>query len=250
MEAKVNYLVEWLREQVKAANMNGLLVGVSGGIDSAVVANLIKLAFPDHSLGVIMPINNSATDEEDAIKVVKQANLDYMIVDLSNVHERLLNQINTSLQAKKTLRSDKIKLGDANLRARLRMSTLYTIANNYGYLVCGTDNEAEWYTGYFTKYGDGGVDVNPLVHLKKFEVRQMADYLNVPESVITKKPSAGLWEGQFDEDELGVSYDAIDRFLAGEDVNEQERMRIEMLHKQTQHKRNLPLMPPPFPNSL
>ena len=122
-----------------------------------------------------------------------------MVVDLSDVHKQMLNQINTNLKKKIHCRNPKIKLGDANLRARLRMSTLYTIANNYGYLVCGTDNEAEWYTGYFTKYGDGGVDVNPLVHLKKSEVREMAVYLNVPESVITKKPSAGLWEGQHDE---------------------------------------------------
>lgn len=250
MEAKVNFLVEWLRKQVKAANMNGLIVGVSGGIDSAVAANLIKLAYPDHSLGVIMPIKNSASDVEDAKKVVQQANLEHLIVDLTDVHERLLQQIHTNLKAKNALRTDKIKLGDANLRARLRMSTLYTIANNYGYLVCGTDNKAEWYTGYFTKYGDGGVDLNPLVHLKKSEVREMAIYLNVPESVITKKPSAGLWEGQFDEDELGVSYDAIDRFLAGKKVSEKERKRIERLHKQTEHKRNLPLMPPPFPDSL
>lgn len=249
MEAKVDFLVQWMREQVKTANMNGLLVGVSGGLDSAVVANLIKLAFPKQSLGVILPIKNMENDEEDALKVVKQADLDYMIVDLSDDHERLLNNINTHLEKKQALRADKIKLSDANLRARLRMSTLYAIGNHYGYLVCGTDNAAEWYTGYFTKYGDGGVDLNPLVHLKKSEVRKMARFLRVPESVITKQPSAGLWEGQTDEDELGISYDAIDRFLDGCDVSDRDRKRIEMLHRQTEHKRNLPMVPPPFPES-
>lgn len=248
MEAKVNFLVTWLREQVADAKMNGLIVGVSGGLDSAVVANLMKLAFPDDSLGVILPVKSIASDEDDAIKVVKRAGLDYMVVDLSDVHEQMLMTINTNLKDKRTFNAEKAKMGDANLRARLRMSTLYTIANNYGYLVCGTDNAAEWYIGYFTKYGDGGVDLNPLVHLTKSEVRDMARFLNVPESVITKKPSAGLWEGQTDERELGMTYDVIDRFLDGHDVSENDRKRIEALHRQTEHKRNVPATPPPFPS--
>lgn len=248
MESKVQFLVNWLRDKVKEATMNGLLVGVSGGLDSAVVANLIKIAFPSNSLGVILPVKSVSSDLEDAMEVVKQANLDYMIVDLSENHEQLLTKINGLLKEKEAFNEEKLKMGDANLRARLRMTTLYTIANNYGYLVCGTDNAAEWYTGYFTKYGDGGVDINPLVHLKKSEVREMARFLNVPKSVVEKKPSAGLWIGQTDEDELGMTYDVIDNHLAGNDVPEQERQRIEKLHKQTEHKRNIPATPPNFPN--
>lgn len=246
MEAKVKFLVNWLQEKVKEANMNGLLVGVSGGLDSAVVANLIKLAFPNDSLGVILPVQSVASDQEDAIETLEKIDMDFMEIDLSSVHKELLDQINKGLQEKSTFNADKVKMGDANLRARLRMSTLYTIANNFHYLVCGTDNEAEWYTGYFTKYGDGGVDINPLVHLKKSEVREMARYLNVPARIVDKAPSAGLWTGQTDEAELGVSYDVIDRYLGGQSVSEESKQIIETLHKQTEHKRNTPATPPPF----
>lgn len=248
MEKKVDFLVKWLREQVVEANVQGLVVGVSGGLDSAVVANLIKLAFPKQSLGVIMPIKSIPSDEDDALKVVEKAELDHIVIDLSDVHDLMIEKIHTILQNKQAYNSAQARMGDANLRARLRMSTLYTIASHYHYLVCGTDNKAEWYTGYFTKYGDGGVDLNPLVHLKKHEVQEMARFLNVPTEVIDKKPSAGLWEGQTDEMELGLTYDVIDRFLAGETISENDRKRIETMHKVTEHKRKTPTTPPPFPS--
>ena len=114
-------------------------------------------------------------------------------------------------------------LADANLRARLRMSTLYSVGTNYKYLVVGTDNAAEWYTGYFTKYGDGGVDLVPLVHFTKGEVRDLARELGVPNEIIEKKPSAGLWEGQTDENEMGTSYEMIDKHIKGEDIPEKDR---------------------------
>src|SRR5690625_4073523 len=119
------------------------------------------------------------------------------------------------------------------------MSTLYTIATNYKYLVVGTDNAAEWYTGYFTKYGDGGVDIQPIIDLRKEEVAKMASFLGVPHDVIVKQPSADLWVGQTDEAELGTSYDYIDKYLKGEPIPETDRRIIEQLHERTEHKRQI-----------
>ncbi len=141
---------------------------------------------------------------------------------------------------------EKAALGDANMRARLRMTTLYAVANNFGYLVVGTDNAAEWHTGYFTKYGDGGVDLVPLVHFTKGEVRELAKILGVPEEIINKAPSAGLWEGQTDENEMGTTYNMIDAYLKGEEIPEKDRTIIERLHAVSEHKRNIAAHPPKF----
>src|SRR5690606_7818796 len=117
-----------------------------------------------------------------------------------------------------------------NLRARLRMSTLYTIANNLGYMVVGTDNKAEVYTGYFTKYGDGGVDLLPIANLLKREVYEWAKVLGVPNEIINKAPSAGLWDGQTDELEMGTTYDYIDAYISGNEIPEKDRVIIDKLH--------------------
>src|SRR5690625_1762296 len=119
------------------------------------------------------------------------------------------------------------------------MSTLYTIATNYKYLVVGTDNAAEWYTGYFTKYGDGGVDIQPIIDLRKEEVSEMAKFLELPQSVINKTPSADLWVGQTDEDELGTTYENIDKFLIGKLIPKKDEQIIKHIHCRTEHKRNV-----------
>lgn len=244
VKQKVEKIVTWLQAQVKEAKVDGLLVGVSGGIDSAVVANLIKRAFPDNSLGVIMPCKSQSDDQKHARLVVEACDLPVMTVDLTETHNEMFSTIKQQLENSGSLNEEQEKLADANLRARLRMSTLYTIATNHKYLVVGTDNAAEWYTGYFTKFGDGGVDLVPLVNLTKGEVREMAGYLEVPEEVIHKKPSAGLWEGQTDENEMGTSYANIDRHLKGEEIPEEDRKIIEAMHKRSAHKRQLPPSPP------
>jgi NAD+ synthase len=246
MEQKIEMLVKWLQERVRESGLKGAIVGISGGIDSAVVTHLIKRAFPEESLGLIMPCKSSPNDQEDALEVVKSSGIEHMVIDLTTTHQTLFTEIEGKLKSKGQWNEQASKLGDANIRARLRMTTLYAVANNFGYLVVGTDNAAEWHTGYFTKYGDGGVDLVPLVHFTKGEVRELAKILGVPEDVITKAPSAGLWEGQTDENEMGTTYDMIDRYLKGEEIPENDKQIIEKLHRQSQHKRELASAPPKF----
>lgn len=238
MENYINYLVKWLQDKVKETNTKGLVLGVSGGVDSAVCAALIKKAFPNNSLGLLMPCHSNKLDTEHGLLVVEKLNLEYRIIKLNKAYDTLLKEIKKNLKP-----SDSFRLAQANLKARLRMSTLYAFAQNNNYLVCGTDNYIEWYTGYFTKYGDGGVDLTPLVHLTKSEIYEMARYLGVNQVIIDKKPSAGLIDNVYDEDELQVSYDTIEDYLAGKKVKAQDRKRIEYLHKVSEHKRHLALMP-------
>lgn len=246
MEQKIEKLVAWIKEQVEQAGLNGAIVGISGGIDSAVVAHLIKKAFPNDSLGLIMPCKSNPKDQEDALKVVETSGIKHYIIDLTETHQALFSTVEEAIKNSGEWNEERAQLGDANARARLRMTTLYTVANNYGYMVIGTDNAAEWHTGYFTKYGDGGVDLVPLVHFTKGEVREMAKILGVSEDIINKAPSAGLWEGQTDENEMGTTYEMIDKFLKGEEIPAHDLEIINRLHKRSEHKRRLAAHPPKF----
>lgn len=244
IQEKIDMIVKWLQETGSAAGINGMLVGVSGGIDSAVVANLIKLAYPNNSLGVILPINNSEADLMDANKLIESCKIKGLTIDLSSENESILKKTKEAMGD--LYKENYNKMTDANMRARLRMTTLYTIANNLNYMVVGTDNAAEVLTGYFTKYGDGGVDILPIARLLKSEVYEWAKVLNVPEEIVNKAPSAGLWEGQTDEAELGTTYKMIDAYLQGQQIPEKDKKIIENLNKKTEHKRNTPPSPPKF----
>lgn len=246
IEKKIEFTVDWLRALAKNAGADGLVVGVSGGVDSALVSFLIKKAFPENSLGVIMPCKSHSQDRLDALKVVQATSLHHVEIDLSRAHEEILNNTKQSISKENEWNENREQLGDANLRARLRMSTLYTVASNYNYLVVGTDNAAEWYLGYFTKYGDGGVDCVPIANLTKGEVNEWATRMGVPQEILTKAPSAGLWEGQTDEAEMGTSYAMVDRFLEGKDVPDKDLQIIKALHNRSTHKRQLPPKPPVF----
>lgn len=240
MKKDIENIINWLRTKVKDAKVNGLLVGISGGLDSAVVAYLIQAAFPNNSLGVIMPLKSNPDDITDAQSIINQSEISGMNIDLTDTHKLLYDSIQYQIKKNGTLNPQMDQLADANLRARLRMSTLYTIGANYNYLVTGTDNKSEWFTGYFTKYGDGGVDLQPLVEYTKGEVRELAQHLGVPKEIIKKQPSADLWEGQTDEREMGTNYDYIDAYLKDQPIPEKDKYLIENMNKQTMHKRHMP----------
>ncbi|ABW19319.1 NAD(+) synthase [Alkaliphilus oremlandii] len=243
IQKNIDQVVEWLREQVRNAGAKGLTVGISGGIDSAVVACLIKKAFPENSLGVILPIKSSTKDVEHGILTAEACGIEYIEIDLGEEHNTVANKVVHQLNNKNLFNTGMERAMDSNLRARLRMSTLYAVANNLNYLVVGTDNAAEIYTGYFTKYGDGGVDILPIASLKKYEVYEWAKVLGVPKEVLEKEPSAGLWEGQTDEGEMGTSYKYIDEFLEGKAIPEKDLTVIERLHRNSAHKRTMPPSP-------
>lgn len=224
-------IVRWIQNQVKAANAQGLVLGMSGGIDSSVLAVLAKNALPDHTLGLMMPCHSLKEDLEDAQLVARQFSIPYQIIPLDEVFD-LFCQTIQSIPPK--------QMAQANLKSRLRMCTLYYFANSLNYLVGGSSNRSELLVGYFTKYGDSGVDLLPIAHLTKTEVREIARFLGIPEKIITKPPSAGLWQGQTDEAEMGVSYSQIDRFIETGEVEEPYRSLIQNLIAKNQHKRELP----------
>lgn len=236
----IDKIVDWLKDQVTKTNSKGLLVGVSGGVDSAVVANLIKKACPQNSLGIILPIHSSKSSLEDAKLLINQCKIDSLTIDLSDEHKAIFDKTVDSLKKANLYKEEYAQMSDANLRARLRMSTLYAVANNLGYMVVGTDNADETFTGYFTKYGDGGVDILPLKKIYKSDVYEMGKILGVPQSILKKAPSADLWENQTDETEMGVTYNSIEKYMKGEEVSEKDRQIIENLHKKSEHKRNIP----------
>lgn len=237
--ARIDQTVDWLRERVTEAKAKGVVVGMSGGVDSAVVAALCSRAFPDQCIGVIMPTQSNPEDKEDALWIAEGFEMRTVEVNLGGAHTQIMGQVKKNLESK-GCQLDGEKLSQGNLKARLRMSTLYAVANALNYLVVGTDNAPESYTGYFTKYGDGGVDILPISSLTKAEVRAWARVFGLPMRIATRVPTAGLWPGQTDESELGLTYDQIDRYLLGEEVAPEVQERVEALHIQSEHKRQLP----------
>ena len=227
-------LVEWITAVVSGAGAKGLIFGLSGGIDSAVVACLCKIAYPKTTLGVIMPCHSVPEDKKDALLVARALDLETKEVDLAEPFDYLTSSTKISQNT----------MAAHNLKPRLRSATLGLIGQSLGYLVIGGSNQVEWYTGYFTKFGDSAVDLLPLARLTKAEVYELAKVLNIPDKIITKAPSAGLWEGQTDEDEMGIQYSELDSYLTNGTGDKEIIRKIETLHKKSTHKRQMPPMGP------
>ena len=193
---------QWLKNEVEGSEKSGAIFGLSGGLDSAVVAALVQMALGEKCLALVMPCRSNTNDERDALEIAQTFDIKTERVDLALPFNELL----------KLLPSGN-KLAVGNIKPRLRMTVAYYYANCLNYLVVGTGNKSELEAGYFTKYGDGGVDILPLGGLYKTQVRKLAKELKIPERIIKKPPSAGLWEGQTDEGELMMKYEDLDKTL-------------------------------------
>jgi len=228
-------IINWIREEVKKAKAKGLVLGLSGGIDSSVTAILAKKAVGENLLSLILPCKSSKEDSEDAKFIAKKFKLKTKIIDLSKVYD-MLGEI--------LPKGNRITY--ANLKPRLRMLILYYFANKLNYLVCGTGNKAEIKVGYFTKMGDGAADILPLGDLLKTQVRVLAKELGIPQHIIAKPPSAGLWPGQTDEKEMEISYEDLDDILERienkkRQILSQEKVnKVKEMIKRSEHKREEP----------
>ena len=228
-EKEVNARVEYIRDMLKKTGAKGIVFGNSGGKDCALVGILSKKA-TDNVLAVIMPCEskqNYGSDKSDAQKLCEKFDIDYKIVDLTAAKKDIMAAIGEELPNGSVI----------NIAPRLRMTTLYAIAAKYGYLVAGTGNASERYMGYFTKWGDGAFDFNPIADIKATEVFEYLRYLGAPESIINKAPSAGLFEGQTDEKEMGVTYQEITDYMERKEVSEKSKAIIERYHRTSEHKR-------------
>ncbi len=223
--------VAFIKEKMKEAHADGLVFGNSGGKDSALVGILCSMA-TENVLGVAMPCHskrNYGEDMDDANALSDSFGIKMITVDLTETRTALTSAIGEELSPAAL----------ANIAPRLRMTTLYSIGQTRNALVVGTGNKSERFMGYFTKWGDGAFDLNPIGDLTATEIFEFLRYLGAPKNIIEKAPSAGLFEGQTDEQEMGVTYKAIDEYITTGETDERSKTIIERYHRVSEHKRRL-----------
>ena len=235
-EEEIKQRVTFIKGILESTGAEGIVYGNSGGKDSALTGILCKMAC-ENTLGLIMPCGskrNYEIDKNDAEKIAEEYSIPIRYIDLSEIKSTLLKAV-----------EENTKVNDIavnNIAPRLRMTALYAIAASENRLVAGTGNRSEAYMGYFTKWGDGAHDFNPIADLTVTEIYEFLSHLKAPEFIIKKAPSAGLFDGQTDEDEMGITYKNIDRFLLNGMADFNNRGIIEKFHKASEHKRKMPLV--------
>ena len=235
----------FLKHAVSEKKSDGVVFGLSGGIDSVTVAYLAAKIFGKKALALVMPDSTVSPSSEtgDALKVIGELGLDYKLIDIDVIHKIYSNH----------LEPDERALG--NLRARIRSNIIYYYANLKNYLVLGTSDKSEYLIGYFTKFGDGSADILPIAELYKTQVRKFAEFLGVPNNIVTKRSSPNLWKGHDAEEEIGISYEEVDiilhcmvdenwtldKFLGNvTGIPKKNVEKIYQMYQNTQHKRILP----------
>lgn len=245
-EEEVRRRVDFLKKHVLDSGTTGLLIAISGGIDSAVATGLCKIATDEltaekgkeyMTLGVFQPYGEQS-DIADSYAVAKAFDLKHTAeTNIGEAVDEIALEVEHSFKSLGIPRHIS-RGGKGNVKARTRMVMQYALAFDLNLLVVGTDHASEAITGFFTKWGDGAVDITPLSTLNKRQVRLVAAHLGVPDSVLKKAPTAGLWEGQTDEDELGIKYDDNSDYLEGKDVAPEVREKLEKQYLKTEHKRS------------
>ena len=224
--------VAYIQARLADAHADGIVFGNSGGKDSALVGILCKKACAN-TIGIMMPCDskrNYGEDIDHGDELAEKFGIENRTVDVTPIKKAAVDEISKVAELNEQALT--------NINPRLRMMTLYAVAAAENRLVAGTGNLAERYMGYFTKWGDGGCDFNPIADLTATEVFEFLEYLNAPRCIIDKAPSAGLFDGQTDEQEMGVTYKAIDDYILYGEVSEKDKAVIDRYHSRSEHKRN------------
>jgi NAD+ synthase len=258
LDARREHITEFIHETVDNAGADGGVLGLSGGIDSTLTAYLAVEALGTDGLhGLVLPSEvNEDENMSDAERVARELDIEYDIIEIGPVVESFLDAFPAEIEP---IESDPLKNTVGNVRVRTRAVLSYFVANHENRIVLGTGNQSEALVGYFTKYGDGAVDCHPIGNLYKQQVRQLAREMGVPDDLVEKTPTAGMWVGQTDEEEMGMGYDVLDAILAlhidgplstvatARELNIEPDLveTVETLVARSKHKREMPPAPEP-----